>query len=266
MGHRMFQANAFLREDLRTNAEENVIYGNPDGSGTALKPLVARHKAVSEALERWAFDEAVEGPGRERYGFDVDPSSNGMAAYPGLIAVQARWLAMAEAAERFALIGWWSGALDSVARGEVWPGVEAWELENPLTDHRVVLLHALAEPGVHAYAHASAGSFKHACSRAAVELARSQFVLRRYAHRSRVGNLPPVRKMFEARCLHFSSELGYAEFQNRLSIQKWRHVEPTVIYDGEVDGPWSDYATVWRVALEPASPQFLDPKTMFFFW
>ncbi|RME72451.1 MAG: hypothetical protein D6781_02185 [Verrucomicrobia bacterium] len=266
MGVRMFQANAFLQSGLRTGVTRNVVFGNPDGSGTARRQLVARHKAVSEALERWAYDVSSQGPERSRYGFDVDSSSNGMAAYPGLVGVQARWLAMAEAAERFSLIGWWSGALDAQPRGEAWPGVEVWELENPFTDHTVVLMHAMADEGVHAYAHGAAGSFQDACACAAVELSRAQWVLRRYTRKSRYGTPPPVKNNFECRCLHFASELGHAEFRNRLRIRKWRQVEPRVVFDGEIVGPWSEYATVWRVALEPPSPQFLDPKTMFFFW
>ncbi|HEX9785990.1 MAG TPA: hypothetical protein VGA56_25095 [Opitutaceae bacterium] len=266
MGRRMFQANAYLSDDLRMHPRENVVYGNPDGTGTADYPSVARHKAISEALERWAYDAIMHGSDGDRYGFDVDPTSNGMAAFPGVFSRQARELARAEAAERFAVIGWWSGALDAKSEGQVCPGVDVYRLENPFTLHEIVLLHALADTDVHAYAHASGETFMEACMRAGVELSRSQFVLRRFFRRGRVGASPVATGLFERRCVHFATAEGYASFVVRISRSKWRSVEPEVVFDGEIPGPWSRYATVWRVVLRPASKGFFDNRENFFFW
>lgn len=265
MGHRMFQANAYLTDGLRPPSR-HVVYGNPDGTGTAARPSVARHKAVSEALERWAYHAVHASPEAARFGFDIDGSSNGMAAFPGFLPRQARGMAMAEAAERFALIGWWWGALDAYPAGEVWPGVEAFRLENPLSHHEVVLLHALADEGVHAYGYGGGQTFANASMRAAVELARAQYVLRRYERRRRTEDVPPARSMLEQRCLYFASEAGHAEFRERLAHRKWRHGEPRTVFDGEIPGPWSDYACVWRVVVEPVTTQFLDPAQEFFYW
>lgn len=266
MGRRMFQANAYLADGLRPRSHTNVVYGNPDGTGTADSPSVARHKAVSEALERWAHHAMHDSPEAARYGFDVDRSSNGMAAYPGMLGRQARKFALGEAAERFAVAGWWSGALEATFASEVWPGVNAYRLENPVSDHEVVLLHALADNGVHAYGHGAGDGFADACSRAAVELARAQFVLRRYARRPAFNAAPVVMNMLERRCLHFSTEAGHAEFLERLAHRPWRSVEPQTVFDGEIPGPWSEYACVWRVVIAPPSPLFLDPAANFFFW
>lgn len=266
MGRRMFQANAFLADGLRPVVRANVIYGNPDGTGTATRPSVARHKAVSECLERWAHHVVQSSPEAARYGFDVDPSSNGMAAFPGLLHSQARKVALGESAERFALAGWWSGAFDAVPLGEVFPGVEGWQLENPVSRHVIVLLHALADVGVHAFGHGSGNSLADACLRAAVELARAQYVLRRYARHASKDGVSQPRSMLERRCLHFSSEVGYAEFCERMAQRKWRSVEPEFVFDGEIPGPWSDYACVWRVVIAPPSDQFLDRNANFFFW
>jgi hypothetical protein len=267
MGRRMFQANAYLSENLRIHPRENVVYGNPDGTGTSDYPSVARHKAISEALERWAYDAVMHDDALgAKYGFDIDPSSNGMAAFPGVFSRQTRELAQAEAAERFAVIGWWAGALEAVPEEQVCPGVDVYRLENPFTAHEVVLLHALADNGVHAYAHAAGDTFMQACMRAGVELSRSQFVLRRFFRRGRVGASPVATGLFERRCLHFATDEGYASFEERMNRREWLSVEPEVVFDGEIPGPWSRYATVWRVALRPASHGFLDNRENFFFW
>lgn len=266
MGHRVFQANAFLADGLRPVPPANVLFGNPDGTGTAERPMVARYKAISEALERWAHYATYHNGDRPRYGFDVDPSSNGMAAFPGIFGRQARRRAWGEAAERFALIGWWSGAIDAAPIDCPWPDVDAYCLENPVTTHSVVLLHTLADDGVHAYGHGSGENPTEACMQAAVELSRSQYVLRRHLRRSQTESAPEVRSMLERRCLHFSTCDGHASVKERLGRKKWRSAAVRVIYDGDIPGPWADYACVWRAVLEPASDAFLDPRHLFFYW
>jgi len=266
MGQRVFQANAYLADGLRPVPPCNVLFGNPDGSGTAERPVVARYKAISEALERWAHHATFYSDDRARYGFDVDPSSNGMAAFPGLFGRQARRRAWGEAAERFAVIGWWDGAIDAEPATSPWPEVEAWRLENPVTSHTVVLLHALADDGVHAYGHGAGETYAEACMQAAVELARSQFVLRRHLRRRETESAPAVRSMLERRCLHFSTSEGYAEVGERLARRKWRSAGPRVAFDGEIIGPWTEYTCVWRVVLVPPTDAFLDAGRSFFYW
>jgi hypothetical protein len=38
------------------------------------------------------------------------------------------------------------------------------------------------------------------------------------------------------------------------------------MFDGPIVGPWSRYATVWRVALELPTAGYMEPKLEFFFW
>lgn len=266
MGQRVFQANAYLKDGLRPMASANVLFGNADGSGTASRPVVARYKAISEALERWAHHVLHRSAERERYGFDVDPSSNGMAAFPGLFGGQARRRAWGEAAERFAVIGWWSGAIDVAPATSPWPGVQAWTLENRISTHTIVLLHALADDGVHAYGHGAGENLQQACMQAATELVRSQFVLRRHLRRRQTDTAPQVHGLIERRCIHFSTPQGHAEVQARLERRAWRRVAPRVVFDGELVGPWSDYTCVWRVVLEPPSQEFLNEHASFFYW
>lgn len=266
LGRRMFQANAYLSDNLRTEPRDNVLYGNPDGTGTANHSSVARHKAISEALERWAYEATIKGDDASAYGFDVDPSTNGMAAYPGVFSRKARDIAVGEAAERFSVIGWWCGAIDARPVGQICPGVDVYRLENPFSNHEVVLLHAQADTDVHAYAHASASNFVEACMRAGVELSRAQFVLRRFFRRGRVGASPVAKGLFERRCLHFATAEGFAAFTERMARPKSRTIKPEVVFDGEIPGPWSRYATVWRVVVRPACLEFLGNTDSFFFW
>jgi hypothetical protein len=40
---------------------------------------------------------------------------------------------------------------------------------------------------------------------------------------------------------------------------------PGTIFDGEIRGPWSRYANVWRVAFRPISSRFLEDGDRYFF-
>ena len=111
LGQREFLANAYLKVGLVEDRGNRVLFSPANGSGTSPSPMVARFMAISEAMERWAHWQLHTSTDKGKYGFDVDPSSNGMAAYPGLFRRQARPSALMEAAERFNLLNWWEGRL-----------------------------------------------------------------------------------------------------------------------------------------------------------
>src|SRR4051794_3126512 len=77
-GRRTILANATLSQGLIRN--ERMFLFSDAAHGTGVDPVasVARHKAVSEALERWAFHSLVRSERAEQFGFDVDPSTTGM--------------------------------------------------------------------------------------------------------------------------------------------------------------------------------------------
>jgi len=85
LGKQAHQANAYLAPGLIRGKPALCVYGNADGTGASGSAQVARHMAISEALERWAFYELSQGDESAKYGFDVDNSTNGMAAFPGLL-------------------------------------------------------------------------------------------------------------------------------------------------------------------------------------
>ena len=120
-GKKLRQANARLSKNL-VPRHEMQIFSNADGTGMHPSPMIARHMAVSEALERWAYHDSMRSSKRALFSFDVDGSSNGMAAFPGLFVQMARRRAFFEAAERFCLLNWWERRLDGEICDTRWPG------------------------------------------------------------------------------------------------------------------------------------------------
>lgn len=264
-GRPMVQANAKLVSGL-TAKGERTIYGSADGSGTHRLASVARHMAISEALERWAFH-AIAGTDRvAEFGFDIDPSSNGMSAFPGLRARQARRKAMLEAVERFCLIAWWEGRAGGRRCDTDWPGVSAVAIEGPFGGV-TALVFSRTDCGMYAYGHAAEETFGAACERAVVELARHESVIRAWWLASIAGDKRTPSDLFERRCLFFSTEEGHEQFLRRIGDRP-TGAKPAVevISDAEITGPWSDYATVWRYALRPPTDGFLRAGHDYFFW
>lgn len=267
LGPRQFQANARLRDDLVPQRRPLTIYGRVDGTGTHASPMVARFKAISEALERWAYHAASRGPERADYGFELDASSNGMAAFPGLTASRARVLARFEAIERASLFDWWEGRCPGELISTDRPDVQAVRIANPFDEGvSVVVFHECA-PGCFAYGHAAAETTQAACARAIVEMRRSSLVLCHYHLAVVAGRAEAPTDRFERRCLFFSTREGHELFLRRVADRPRACQLPwQVVCDRAVVGPWTRYAQVWRVVIPPRSPDFLGPDERYFFW
>ena len=264
LGKSEHQANAYLRPGLIRGKPSLSVYGNADGTGSNRSPQIARHMAISEALERWAFYETSQSDEAAQFGFDVDNSTNGMAAFPGLFKSQARKRAYHEALERWALISWWSGHMQASIVGDAMLGVTALRLEHSAKFGEVAVLFRRSAAGHVSYGYSAGSTFRTAVARAAVELARNEFVVGYYKLRSAASEVP---NCFERRCLYFAGEEGHAEFLRKVFDRRPRRMaEWAVKFDGEVPGPWSKYATVWRVLPAMPSREYLDPKSSFFFW
>jgi hypothetical protein len=190
-----------------------------------------------------------------------------MAAFPGLTSRPARRCAMLEAAERFSLLAWWEELIDGEPRDTEWPGVSALAFAGPLGGV-AVLLYRRSEAGFYSYGHAAAESFTAACEKGIVELARHEWVMRCRCllHGSLAGG-PAVANVLERRSRFFASEAGHDLFQRRLGRRAASlRGPPRVVVDGEIKGPWSRYACVWRFVLEPPSLRFLAEDEDYFFW
>jgi len=263
LGESQQQANAYLRPELSAGKAPHAIYGPADGTGSSASSAIACHMAISEALERWAFLASYRSANAARYGFDVDRSSNGMAAFPGLFRSQAARRARLEALERYAVISWWDGRFDAEVRPAPFPGVDLVRIHHNAGEGEVIILVQKTRAG-YSFGHAAGSTVTSAALRAAVELARSDFVIT--AHRAK-GALVKAANFLERRALHFSTEVGYAQFRDRLARRadrpapRWKPV-----FDGEILGPWSRWTTVWRCAVAMPTHEYLEPASDFFFW
>lgn len=258
-GSTVHQANAWLKEGLRPRRKVG-LYSDADGTGTADTPAVARHKAISEALERWAFDGTIGREDSARFGFKIDPTSAGMAAFPGLVSTAARRAAQEEALERACLVAWSAGLVESRRRPTEWEKIEAVEIASPVGGVCVILFRKHGA-GFCAYAHAAGQTFTKACRRAVVELGRNENVLARMHCE---GTLPV--NLFERRCVFFSQPEGFERFVRRIGACHTTRWQPKVLVDAEIPGPWSRYATVWRFLYQPPVDDYLSKELDVFVW
>jgi len=269
LGRREFFATAFLKEGLGGELWKDAVFSRASGGGTAPSPMVARFMAISEAMERWAHWQLHDSAEKGKYGFDIDPSSNGMAAFPGLYQRQARTSALMEAAERFNLLNWWEGNLPAAESDTRWPSVRAATICSEAPGVTVILFKRIAQ-GFTAYGHGAAMNYESACRKAAVEMERHALIIARFAH-ANAGKLADQLSVdahpIERRSLFFATEAGHELFLERLRTSPRRPAaRPKLVYDGPVPGPWSHYADVWRVVYAPPSDRFLGMEENYFLW
>lgn len=262
-GREVVQANAWLNPEHRPRQDLHLY---SDGTGTHRSVAVARHMAISEALERWAFHAVVHSERAAEFGFDLDPTSNGMSALPGFRRRTARRKALLEAVERFCLLAWWEGRATGYPMDTDWPGVSAVAIEGPFGGITAIV-HATTSWGGHAYGHAAESSFGSACEKAVIELARHEHVLRAH-HLAALGDTPrKITDLFERRSLFFAGPEGHELFLQRLHTPPDTAMPyPVLTCDAEIRGPWTRYATVWRVGLQPLSRDYLEADERYFLW
>lgn len=269
LGRREFLANVRLRAGLAGESAHGTLYSTANGSGVAPSPMVARFMAISEAMERWAHAQLHRGTGKSWFGFDVDPSSNGMGAFPGLFRRQARLSALMEATERFNLLNWWEGRLPASESDTAWRGVRAAIICSQAPGVTAILFKRTAE-GFYAYGHGAAMDYEGACRKAAVEMERHALVVSRFAlaHAGEIRDqLPPDAHPIERRSLFFATEAGHELFLERLRSRPHKPIaQPRLVFDGPVPGPWGRYADVWRVVYAPPSDRFLGMDENYFLW
>ena len=266
-GRLMYQANAWLADWVVPKRKSFALYSNADGTGTADSATVARHMAISEAMERWAYRTKARANDRELYGFDIDESSNGMAAFPGLFHREARKRAQLEAVERASIIAWWDGAIDGAVRQTEWPGINAIVLPSPIGFGVTVIAYRQVRTDCFAYGQGAAVDYFGACERAVMELARNEYVLGLRRLSLGLAVQDPPSDLFERRCLYFSTPEGHAKFLERMHRRNpGPRFQSEIVCDTEVEGPWTEYAAVWRVLIRPSSGGFLADSDQYFFW
>ena len=266
-----YQANAHLSRHLNLQRGGVQVFGGADGTGTDRSTIVARHKAISESIERWAYYYVHQAGMKRTYGFDRDSTTAGMAAYPGLWKRQARKRALEEAVERYCLANWWGGHLDSVCEElEEEPG-GVLRIENPLSRHTVVVIWKRSEEGLYAYGFGTGTRVEAARWKAIVEMERSLTAMRAF-HLDNPGfgadDLAVLDNYMERRMMYYSMPSGHREFIERVGtgIRERRCGVIRPIVDTEIKGPWTRYATVWRVLYPVATIDHLVPQLNTFYW
>ncbi len=269
---RLMVANAYLKASLVPVGEANVGYGDADGSGSDPSSMIARFKAISEALERWAFRATFHGGDRGRYGMELDPTSNGMSAFPGLVSWGARRTAELEALERYVLFSWWEGRCGAVRGPEDWEGAQVLDLVHGLGDFHVVLLFREGrEAGTRVYGHGAGQTLAAACRSAHGELLAHENAMQHLAeaYPDPDEGMGQLTNPFERRALWFYLPEGQAQFDEQVrgsARRKGILTAPGIVFNGPLEGPWSRYAHVWRTTIRPISEHYLDSSINYFFW
>jgi ribosomal protein S12 methylthiotransferase accessory factor YcaO len=248
-----YQANAWLSTELGLEQEPLKMFSTASGTGTDRSQLLARYKAISEAMERWAYRYLARSGDTSQYGFDIEPSTTGMAAFPGLFARQSRKRAMLEAIERYCVANWWAGRLAAQQAEHAKHGDRQFiRIQNPLSSDAVILSWKEYEPNLYAYGTAAAKTAKAASHQAMIEMERSAAALAQYRKGVSDLSIESVKWMnnyAERQILYYSLPQGHRIFQDRLSLRpssrKGNRTKP--IIDCLIPGPWQKYATVWRV-------------------
>lgn len=251
---RGFEAFAYLNSGLRPIwLSKPAIYGRADGSGSHQTEIVASYIAISEALERWAFYSRACEESHSDFGFDIDKSTSGMAAFPAFTYRAARERAYLEAVERWSVCAWWEGKVSTKPFLPPKADLNVYRLAVPWDSIEVVILHKKSK--FNCYAFAAARTTSEALDRAMVELNRNIEALARFSgHADEQWPAISIESVYEKRLMFFASTTGFQKFQERIK-GKIAGVQgvPKLLIDCEVEGPWTRYAQVWRCLFEPVS-------------
>lgn len=236
------------------------LYSDWDGTGSDEYFKVSFYKAVSEALERWSFYALSNS---NRYGLDVDCSTNGFAAFPSLFNSRARESAYVEAFERWSLISWWGNKLDS-KKLSLYPEISSIGISDDSLGLITIIHYKLCENNYMSYGFASGRTIVEASQKALVELKRNYDLLSNLSDEKK-NLIETEGHIIERRLLYFSSELGFDGFKNRIGRKKIKSAAPNLIIDSLVDGPWLKYSKVWRCLFEPIEVDDNEVESCFLF-
>ncbi len=266
-----YESYASVSKEICEIEIKNRIYGKFHGTGSDRFRYIAQYKAISEALERWAFEESLTGIRKRKYGFDVEPTTTGMAAFPGYNNYVARENALYEAMERWALVNWWNGKLYSqtVEIKSEHHDIQVIEVTTPWSQKiNFIILSTTCKKSRRAcYGFAAHKNRSLAIQKAEVELFRNVGLLDEIPIESKSYEM--LENIYEHRLLYFSCDNGVNEFQGvvRRSQESLRSVEtPKLFIDTEIVGPWSSYCYVWRCLFENEFTNHLsdDPSVFHF--
>lgn len=236
------------------------LYSDWDGTGSDEYFKISFYKAVSEALERWSFYALSNS---NRYGLDIDCSTNGFAAFPSLFSSRARESAYVEAFERWSLINWWGNNLDS-KKLSLYPEISSIGISDDSLGLITIIHYKLCENSYMSYGFASGRTIVEAGQRALVELKRNYDLLSNLSE-DKKNSILVDGHLIERRLLYFASAPGVDDFEDRIGKKRSKSIRSKLIVDSLVDGPWLKYSKVWRCLFEPIEVDDNEVESCFLF-
>ena len=274
-GHNYF---ALLKDNFGSSSDELNLYASNGGSGTCFhSKFNAYNKAISEALESWAYYEVKKSKFLfEKLGFTIDPTSSGMACFPGLVAKNSRTYAFKEAVERWSIVAWWEGKLEFRKNHLSDSNMLIVELETPWKNLSTVILKSKSlKNHKPIYAFATSCDLNSSIEKAKVELFRNSRVVDQYYSSE---NKVELKSLMEKRLIYFSTNEGENLFLNKVNqtlnqrsandliTYKAPEQLPRLLIDTRIPGPWDKFGYVWRCLFEPVSLSYLDEKIVDYFY
>jgi len=242
------------------------------GGGWSTDKEESQCKAVTEAIERWAFRYyAISHP--EEIGFESDPTTNGFAALPA--AMGSRPLirhAYHEALERWALNRFWDEG--NISFNEVTPPQDAVSLFGQFKGRVSCYVAALQDQSPKAlragtisfclaiFTNDAGGVVPGSACGDDLAATTMRASLEAYIHARAAANLKgkaPLRQLdiTEQRLLHFStSALAGASVKERLLLSRTSVPRPTppIMFSKHLPGPWEPEIRVHRVLVADSKP------------
>jgi len=271
----LYEAVAYLSDKCvgKKGRPKKSVYGSGDGAGADHNLEMAVCKAVSEAMERWAYRETYQKDSSE-YAYDINPTSNGMAATPGKSLQWCQKMASREAYERLLLMLFWEKEVYATPILTGVAAVNAYEITAEGCPYICVILEKVIGHNRYAFAFSGGSSYREAYPKAAVELARTEAALKQFYKND--GDVEQILNAengswLEKRSLYFSTPEGLDAFREKMEkaydYKDSDIVKVETVFDGELKGPWNEWATVWRTVFKPLSGRAYDKEDhTYFFW
>lgn len=259
-----YEAVISLKDSLRPSwLSFSEIYRNCDGSGTDHYKNIAVYKAISEALERYAFYETIDTNDKE-FCFDINPTTTGMAAFPHFSFKHARNNAKAEAVERWAIHEFNRMNLPVIEHQNGINKLKHYEIKTPYKDIAVSLI-AYEHSNFYAYGFAGGQHLDHSFQKALIELDRNIRVLEKYLSKEKKHQ--ELKAAVDKTLSYFSTREGNEKFEFLIknAPRNLKKTTPKILCDKEIRGKWSDYTVVWRFLIEDSYFECSEDPTFFMF-
>ena len=270
-----FEATAQLRDDLWPSfTRQHQVYGNFAGTGSDLDKSTACYKAMSEAIERWAYYH-IMGEGHQavitKYGFNLDSSTTGMAAFPTFRLSHARRQAYYEAVERWALAEWWYNNLPIRLLANDQAHLCSYEILTPFSDVSVALLCLKEEfTNVFTLGFAASVDASSAQLKAQIELCRNYHLLAQISTQKKADlDIHPNLPLYEKRLLYYNNRENFGQILEKIERSLVHNIpvinlpsRPNLLTDVRVSGEWNRFGIVWRCLFATSQDHHLDSETM----